>query len=72
MDRPKGTKRVIRCEACGRIKRLMGSSGVWVEAVTTNFLTGVKVGGGYLARICRDCRPKVGYKIRGHGENKKA
>ena len=64
MDRPKRVKRLIRCEVCGNLRRYAGSSKVWVDAVITNPYTGTKTSDGYLARICGDCRPKVGYAKR--------
>ncbi len=54
------------CESCGKVKRLAGSSKVWVESVATNFLTGIKTEDGYLSRVCNDCRSDVGYKSRKH------
>jgi hypothetical protein len=61
MDRPKRIKRVIKCERCSFLKRLVGSAKVWVDATSTSPVTGQKTTEGYTARICKDCRPKVGY-----------
>ena len=61
MERPKRVKRVIKCEVCGQIKRLVRSAKVWVDAVSENPVTGQRTTGGYLARICELCRVKVGY-----------